>query len=225
MTTASASDTSASSGKPLRADAERNRLRIISAARALFAERGLDVSLDDVAEAAGVGVGTVYRRFAHRDDLVFGVFLEHLKSVVVRIGEAIDEDDPWNAVVGLMTWMCQEMAGDRGLAAIIMTVDHSNPEIEALKASLAERIERVFDRAMSAGVLRPDLAVTDFFALFTMLKGVAEVTESYAPGSWRRYLDLLLDAVSAEPSRAPLGAPPMSAEQILEMQKAHKAGR
>ncbi|GAB24200.1 putative TetR family transcriptional regulator [Gordonia polyisoprenivorans NBRC 16320 = JCM 10675] len=225
MTTASASDTSASSGKPLRADAERNRLRIISAARGLFAERGLDVSLDDVAEAAGVGVGTVYRRFANRDDLVFGVFLEHLKSVVARTGEAIDDEDPWNAVVGLMTWMCQVMSEDRGLAAIIMTIDHSNPEIEALKATLSERIEKIFDRAMAAGVLRPDLTPTDFYALFTMLKAVSEVTEQCAPGTWRRYLDLILDAVSAEPSRTTLGAPPMTPEQIREMQKAHKAGR
>ncbi|OPX09107.1 TetR/AcrR family transcriptional regulator [Gordonia sp. i37] len=225
MTTASVSDTSASSGKPLRADAERNRLRIIAAARGLFAERGLDVSLDDVAEAAGVGVGTVYRRFANRDDLVFGVFLEHLKSVVARTGEAIDDEDPWNALVSLMTWMCELMSEDRGLAAIIMTIDHSNPEIEALKVSLSERIEKVFDRAMDAGVLRPDLAATDFYVLFTMLKAVSEVTEQCAPGTWRRYLDLILDAVSAERSHKPLGAPPMTEQQMHATQKAHKPGR
>ncbi|MGC4933835.1 TetR family transcriptional regulator [Gordonia sp. DT30] len=225
MPTESASEMPATPEKPLRADAERNRQRIIGAARDLFTERGLDVSLDEVAAAAGVGVGTVYRRFANRDELVFGVFIDHLESVVARTAEAIDNEDPWDAVEGLATWMCRILAEDRGLAAIIMTVDHSNPEIERFKATLSERINRIFARAMAAGVLRPDLAFTDFFALFTMIKAIAEATEQTAPGTWRRYLDLFLDAVRAEPRRAPLGAPAMTEAQVRDMQAAHKAGR
>ena len=75
----------APTGRPLRADAERNRRRIIAAAHKLFAERGLDVSLDDVAAAAGVGVGTVYRRFANRDELIVGVFAAHLELSLIHI--------------------------------------------------------------------------------------------------------------------------------------------
>ncbi len=166
----------------------------------------------------------MYRRFANRDDLVFGVFLEHLKSVVARTGEAIDDEDPWNAVVVDDL----DVSGDVGGSGSGRDHHDDRPQQSrdrALKATLSERIEKIFDRAMAAGVLRPDLTPTDFYALFTMLKAVSEVTEQCAPGTWRRYLDLILDAVSAEPSRTTLGAPPMTPEQIREMQKAHKAGR
>ncbi|MGW5523502.1 TetR/AcrR family transcriptional regulator [Gordonia sp. NPDC003950] len=218
--------TDAEATRPLRADAERNRLRIIAAARELFAQRGLDVSLDEVAEAADVGVGTVYRRFANRDELIAGVLIEHLNTVNAKTAAALENDDPWAAVVDLVTWLAQSMAEDRGLAAIIMRVDHSHPDITAVKTQMSERVEQMFTRARDAGVVRPDLASTDFYAIFTMLSAVADATQETAPGVWRRYLGLILDAIKADPQRNTLDVPPMTFEQVIAMQRAkHDAKR
>lgn len=210
--------------RPLRADAERNRLRIIAAARTVFAERGLEVSLDDVAEAAGVGVGTVYRRFANRDELIFGVFLEHLKQVHASVIAAIDADDPWEAIVELMTSLCQMMSEDRGLAAIIMQIDHANPEIEVVKGQMTQAIQALVERAKRAEVLRPDLVANDFFVFFTMLSSVAQTTQTVAPGTWRRYLDLILDAIRAEPQREPLRGSPLSDDQLVAIRQREQCG-
>lgn len=211
--------------RPLRADAERNRLRIIAAARALFAERGLDVPMDDVAEAAGVGVGTVYRRFANRDELITGIFTEHLHEVAADAERALANPDPWDAVVGVMNSFATAMAEDRGLAAIIMRIDHSHPDIEATKSVISERVEEIFDRAVQAGVLRPDLVSTDLFAIFRMLSAIADGTRSEDPGAWRRYFELFLDAISADGTRHPLATPPLTVAQLRAIQRAQAGAR
>jgi AcrR family transcriptional regulator len=205
--------------RQLRADAERNRLRIIEAARDLFAERGLEVSMDEVAERAGVGVGTVYRRFANRDDLITGIFAEHLKEVVAHANDALDDPDPWAAVVDLLTWFCSVLAADRGLAAIIMRIDHSHPDIESTKAQLTRHMQEIFDRAMAAGVLRSDVSSTDFFGIFTMISAFADLTEATVPGAWRRYVELFLRGIHADPDAAAIPTPPLSEEQIRAIQQ------
>ncbi|MGW0039460.1 TetR/AcrR family transcriptional regulator [Gordonia sp. NPDC003376] len=205
--------------RPLRVDAERNRRRIIAAARELFADRGLDVSLDDVAERAGVGVGTVYRRFANRDELIAGVLVEHLHEVVDHARAARDNPDPWSGVVEMVGGVVGSMAADRGLRAVITRTDHEHPEIAALKTDLGEQAWAVFDRALAAGVLRPDLAASDMFAIVAMLTAVAEVTESAVPGTWRRYLELLLDSIRTEPVRAELTVAALTEDQMTIAQR------
>lgn len=206
-------------GRPLRADAERNRRRIIAAAHELFAERGLDVSLDDVAAAAGVGVGTVYRRFANRDELIVGVFAAHLEEVAEETERVLASGtDPWESVVTMVTTVCTAMAEDRGLAAIIMQIDHTDPAIATVKSRMTERMREVFDRAHAAGVLRPDVVQTDLFSIFSMVSAYAEITEATVPGTWRRYLQLMLDAIHAAPPSGPLRTPPLTEEQLHEVQ-------
>lgn len=209
----------------LRADAERNRLRIIAAARRLFAERGLEVSLDDVADAAGVGVGTVYRRFANRDQLIVGIFAQHLEDVLDELDdEALDDLDPWSTLVTCATTICTAIAEDRGLAAIMIEIDHTDPQIEAIKSRLTELMRRVFDRAHAAEVIRPDIADTDFFAIFAMISAVADTTQATAPGTWRRYLELLLDSIHTGGERLALTMPPLTEAQIRAIQQ-YKHGR
>ena len=221
MTTETPPEVPEASGlsRPLRADAERNRQRVIAAARHLFAARGLDVSLDDVADEAGVGVGTVYRRFANREELILGVFVDHLKTFVGRIEKAVDNPDPWQGLVDLMEWAGEMFAEDRGLAAIVMSIDHNEPQIQALKRQMGELVSRLFNRAHAAGVVRPDVSSTDFFGFFTMLSAVAEKTEPTVPGLWRRYLGLLIDAISAEKQHRPLPVPAMTDEDFEEFRK------
>ncbi|GAA1457094.1 TetR/AcrR family transcriptional regulator [Williamsia maris] len=206
--------------RPLRADAERNRLRIIAAARELFADRGLEVTLDDVAAHAGVGVGTVYRRFDNRDQLIEGVFVEHLHEVATRLTAALESPDTWNGVVTLFTYVGESMAGDRGLAAVMMRIDHTAPAIETAKLAMTSLIEQVHRRGVDEGVLRPEIERTDFFAFFTMLSAVADVTQSTAPGTWRRYLELMLDSIRADGNRQPLATPALTDAQIRQAQAA-----
>lgn len=210
--------------RPLRADAERNRRRIIAAAHTLFAERGLDVSLDDVAAAAGVGVGTVYRRFANRDELITGVFVAHLEDMEAQT-EGILDADPWDAIVAWATTVCTAMAEDRGLTAIMIQIDHTDPAIATIKTRLTDRMREIFARAKAADVLRPDIEQTDFHAIFTMVSSFAADTEATAPGTWRRYLGLLLDAVHADRTTQPLHTPPLTEGQIRAIQECRLASR
>ena len=214
-------------GRPLRADAERNRRRIIAAAHELFAERGLDVSLDDVAAAAGVGVGTVYRRFANRDELIIGVFAAHLEEVEEQTKALLDDagTDPWVAVVTLATTVCEAMAEDRGLTAIMMQIDHNDPTIHAVKARLTTRLQEVFRRAREAGVIRRDIESNDLYAIFSMVSGFAAQSEPVAPGAWRRYLELLLDALRTDGAITSFTVPALTDEQILAVQKCQRAER
>src|SRR3954447_5600139 len=100
--------------RPLRSDAERNRQRILAAAAEVFAERGLGVSLDDVAAAAGVGVGTVYRRFPDKDSLIEALFEQKIHGIEELARTSLEIEDAWEAFSGFMRAMCRMQAEDRG---------------------------------------------------------------------------------------------------------------
>src|SRR5262249_16287312 len=119
--TSSATSSAPDVERPLRRDAERNRQRILAAARELFAERGLEVTLDDVAHPAGLGVGTVARRFANREALVEALFEEKFDQLVRLADDAAREPDPWQGLVGFLTSMTEAVAGDRGLHEVLVS--------------------------------------------------------------------------------------------------------
>lgn len=205
--------------RPLRADAARNRARIIEAAGELFAERGLEVTLDDVAAHAGVGVGTVYRRFANRDELIVGVFADHLDNVVSGIRTAAADADPWESVVALLTTVGDVMSSDRGLASILMAVDHSDPAMVASKARVQEVVADIIGRAKTSGAVRPDLEVTDIFGIVCMLAAVSDATQS-VDGAWRRFAELILDGIRSDGPRVPLSTPALTEDQIQQLKQA-----
>src|SRR6202035_2262707 len=101
--------------RPVRGDAERNRQRILAAAARVFTERGLDATLDEVARAAGVGVGTVYRRFPDKEALVAALFRERIDNLVTVAENACAGADPWQAVVSYLEYAAAALAGDTGL--------------------------------------------------------------------------------------------------------------
>src|SRR6516225_10472446 len=105
--------------RPLRRDAERNRQRILKAAAEVFNERGLDVSLDEIARHAGVGVGTVYRRFRTKEELIEALFLDRLDSVAAIADEADANPDAWCGLVSFMERMAEIMEGDLGLRQML----------------------------------------------------------------------------------------------------------
>ena len=115
----------------LRADAERNRERILDAAREVFAEQGLEASTNEVARRAGVGVATLFRRFPTRDDLVGAVFADKMAAYAAAIDEALAKPDPWDAFCGFITRVCQMQADDRGFADVLTI---TFPTAKALEA-------------------------------------------------------------------------------------------
>src|SRR3954452_25004691 len=104
---------------PLRKDAARNRERLLAAASELFAERGLNVTLNDIAHRAGVGVGTAYRRFANKEEVIDALFEQRLQEVAAVAQESVQDPDPWNGLVSFLERSLDMQFGDRGLNEII----------------------------------------------------------------------------------------------------------
>jgi AcrR family transcriptional regulator len=185
----------AGSTKPLRRDAERNRLRILASADAVFAERGLDATLDDVADHADLGIGTVYRRFTDKEALIDALFERHLDCLVEIAAEALRRDDPWDGVVYLLEASLAQQAAHRGLRDVVLHGHNGCIRIRSSRERIVPAAAKVFERARIAGVLRPDLEPTDISMLCLMIGSVAENTMDVAPGLWRRYLAIVLDGL------------------------------
>ncbi|KUN83293.1 TetR/AcrR family transcriptional regulator [Streptomyces griseoruber] len=180
---------------PLRADAERNRLRILAAAREVFAERGLDVTIDDIARHAGVGVGTAYRRFTNREQLVEAVFEEGAGHLIALAERALTHEDPWDGFVQFFLATAEDFAEDRGLREAFLEGLHGKIRVAAARDRLIPAVSALIARAQQAGQLRGDLEPTDIPLLQLMLGAVTEHSRTVAPAVWRRYLVLLLDGL------------------------------
>jgi AcrR family transcriptional regulator len=200
--------------RPLRADAERNRQRILEAAATVFAERGLDVSLDDIAAAAGVGVGTVYRRFPDKDALIDALFEDKIREVYDLAVAASAVEDPWEALAGFIRGVCELQAADRGLKQILFTVDRGSARVREARDVIAPVATGLLRRAQEAGVVRADLAEFDLPLMHFAVGFVSDTTRDVAPAYWERFLTLLLDGMRAE--RSPMGAPPLERDQFVE---------
>src|SRR6516162_8806015 len=133
--------------RPLRKDAERNRLRILRAATEVFTEQGLRATLDDVADRAGVGVGTVYRRFPDKEALVEALFTERLDSLVGFAEQALADPDPWAGLVDLLERAAMVMAGDRGLRQMLMYATYGHDRVEQARTRMQPVITKVVERA------------------------------------------------------------------------------
>lgn len=187
-----------SPGRPLRTDAERNRVRIIEAATAAFARHGLEVPLEEVADQAGVGIGTLYRRFSSRDELIGACFERRLAEYASAAEEALAAPDGWTGFTGYIERICAMQAADRGLAAVL---NRSLPNAKALEAHRARGYEvsvRLIERAQAEGSLRADVVAEDLALLFMANAGVIEVTQRAAPGAWRRFVAIFLDGLRSE---------------------------
>src|SRR5246127_3821692 len=114
--------------RPLRRDAERNRRRILAAA-AVFTERGLDATLDEVARAAGVGIGTVYRRFPDKEALVSELFRDRVDALVTAAEESCTAPDPWQGLVTYLEFVAAAMAGDLGLRQLMMFATYDRDQV------------------------------------------------------------------------------------------------
>ncbi len=199
----------------LRADAARNQQRIVEAARRLFAERGLEVTLDDVAEAAGVGVGTVYRRFSNKQELILEVFEQTVSAMAEATERANRNPDPWAGVVELFEWSCQHFADNRGFSEVMLELPDAMERFASVRDRIKPSVSRLVDRAHAAGVLRPGIEGSDFFAIINMVESIAAFAKPINDQVWRRYLEIALDGIRADGMpRQPLSVPPLSDDEV-----------
>ena len=224
--------TSATTAKrrPLRRDAERNRLLILSAARTVFAQRGLDASLDEVAREAGLGVGTVYRRFPNRDALIDALFADAVDSVTAVVEESLATSRAWDGLRHFMSAMLQMQAMDKGVRDVMLSRKPQNPTEDLLRARIKQPLEDLVRRAQEEGDLRKDLTATDIGVLEVAALGAAEFTAAADPDVWRRFLTIMMDGMRARPQgvgaagsagagsgaafNTPLEEPPLDDDQI-----------
>lgn len=206
----------------MRSDAVRNRDAILVAARALFAERGLDAPLDEIARRAGVGNATLYRRFATRDELLQAVFVDRMTEYVAVVDEALDDPDPWSGFTTLVLRLFQLQAQDRGLADLIVTTTSDSGELERLRIDGTRRADVLIDRAKAAGALRADFCHQDLVLLLMANAGLIHQTQALAPDSWRRVAAFLLDGLH---ERAATQAPPPPPEdQVVRVMGRRQVG-
>jgi AcrR family transcriptional regulator len=205
----------AAGGRPLRRDAERNRQRILAAADRVFTERGLDATLDDVARAAGVGVGTVYRRFPDKECLIAALFRDRVDALVTVAEEACAAADPWAGLVSYLEFTAGALADDLGLRQLVMFATYDKDQVCYARDRMSPVITRLVERAQASGDLREDFRSTDVKMIAFMLASIAEYAASVAPGIWRRYLTMLLDGL--RPARPGTSSLPVPAPTSLDL--------
>lgn len=201
--------------RPLRRDAEQNRQRILCAASEVFTTRGLQATLDDVARQAGVGVGTVYRRFPDKEALVDALFEEKLQALVTLAERAVEAPDSWTGLVTLMEQVASVLSSDRGLLEIMMYATYGQDRVSRARARMQPLVTRVVERAQREGKLRADFRPTDVPFIEFMLSTAAENAGGVRPEIWRRYLALIVDGM--RPCRADVSPLPEDALTPEEM--------
>jgi AcrR family transcriptional regulator len=200
----------APAARPLRRDARENRDRILAAARSAFAELGLDAGVEEIASRAGVGMGTLYRRFPTKDALIDAVFEEHLDRVAATAEHALEDVDPWNGLLGYLTEVVGLQAGDRGLSEVLGARLRNERLLALARTRIRPLVEQLVLRAQAAGALRQDVVYEDISVLLWTTGRVVDATRDVEPEFWRRYLALIVDGLRAG-SASPLPRPPLTA--------------
>ena len=201
--------------RPLRRDARESRDRLIAAARAEFATQGVEASLETIARDAGVSIGTLYRHFPTRMDLLMAALRPRLQEFVDGADRALAMDDPWDGFVAYLDNLFAVQAGDRGFNDFLSRRFPGNPETEHIHDVMCQQIEDVLARAQQAGTARPDITQADIVNLIWSNGRIMDATSAKAPKAWRRQLYLMLDAYRAERAHA-IPEPPMTDDQLYD---------
>lgn len=202
-----------SDGEPLRVDAERNRARILGAARELYAEQGLDIPLTEVAKRAGVGIATLYRRFPAADDLVAAVFAAKMDVYADAAEAALEVDDPWTGFSDYVRVVCRMQVEDAGFADILALAPRCAFDPQRSRAFRA--FTKLVHRAQDAGVLRRDFVHQDLVLLLMANAGLVHATGGNRQAS-SRLVEYMLQ--SFHPGAGDLPAAPTPREMYQALQ-------
>lgn len=193
----------------LRADAARNRERIIAAAAAVFAERGLDAATAEIAHRAGVGEATLFRRFPTKDDLIDAIIETRMEEVVGLADAAASDPDPAVALEHFMQDLVKQFSRDKGFFEAAGERCMNDPHFQSLRERAEAAVGRLLKRAQDVGAVRTDLSASDISFLAGSAMYAIEVSK---PGLrddlWKRYLRVILDGMKPEgASKLRPGAP------------------
>jgi AcrR family transcriptional regulator len=212
--------------RPLRKDAELNRRKILDAAGELFAERGLGVTLNDVAHHAGVGVGTVYRRFPDKAQLIDELFEERLAEIHALIGEAIEDPDPWHGLTHFLEGALEIQARDRAVKELLFNTPGGAERVAKMREKMLPLATVLVARAQESGQLRPDAAAQDVPMLQLMIGTIIDLSRDFEPDLWRRFLSIVLQGLRADPGPPePLEPAPPAPHRMQAMLTAWKPAR
>ena len=175
----------------------------------MFAEEGLDASLEVIAQRAGTGSATLYRRFPARQDLVAAVFAERMSEHLAAVEAGLGDADPWRGFASYVTTVAGMQTRDRGIADLVTMELSTAPEIESLRAAAFDGLVRLVERARAAGVLRADFESQDVVVLLMANAGLLERAHGIAAEASARLVHLLLDGFRAH--GASDGPPPPAA--------------
>lgn len=201
--------------RPRRRDAQERYDRILATAQREFAARGVDASLEGIAREAGVAIGTLYRHFPTRLDLLLAALEPRLAELLDESERVMAIDDPWTAFASYLENLFRLQAGDRGFNDFLSRRFPGSAETERLHDQICEHIDEVLIRAQDAGVVRPDITRGDIVTLIWSNGRMIDATSVTAPSAWRRQLALMLDAYRA-PRAHPLPEPPLTDEQLYD---------
>lgn len=181
----------------LRADAERNRQKILEVAARVFAERGIDATLNDIAHEAGVGVGTVYRKFPDKNALIEQLTEQKLRHVLDQVHQISADAPAGDALRAALLAAGALRASDRGLFQILLTATPGSPQRESAATSVLHAWDDLVARAVRDGAVRPGFSVVDIDLFMIMVGAVADATHSFDPHAWERCAHVLLDGFTA----------------------------
>ncbi|UDY23499.1 TetR/AcrR family transcriptional regulator [Nocardioides sp. Kera G14] len=201
--------------KPMRRDAQERRAKLISAAQAEFAAQGVDASLEKIARDAGVAIGTLYRHFPTRLDLLMAAFRPRVQEFLEGATKALAKEDPWEGFVHYLENLFAMQVGDRGFNDFLSRRFTDSAETERIHDEMCQQIEDVLTRAQEAGAARADITQADIVNLIWSNGRIIDATSATAPMAWRRYLYLMLDAYRAERAH-PIPEPPMTDGQLYD---------
>jgi AcrR family transcriptional regulator len=193
----------------LRADAERNRQRLMAAAKDLFATRGLHVTLDDIARHAGVGTGTAYRRFPNKDALIDALMVDRIGEVAAIARDCLEEPDPWRGLSGFFERALALQAADRGLKDVLFSSGRGRERSVQARQQIAPVVARLVRRAVEAGAVRSDMSTTDVPLINFMLNTLVDFGRDVEPDLYRRYLAIVLDGLKPRDDLEPLPVEPL----------------
>jgi len=185
-----------------RADALRNRQSLLAAAADCFAERGLEVSVGEIAQRAGVGRGTLFRNFPTKEDLIAAIVVERMREAVEAGRALLADPDDGAAVFTFIAQMVGRQQVDRSLFEAVADEFLANPEIRAMTGQIVEVLDELLERSRGAGIIRQGVTAVD---VLMMVKGVCAAAASLgevSPEVIQRHLDLVGAAISA-PEHAP----------------------
>ncbi|MDT0615903.1 TetR/AcrR family transcriptional regulator [Streptomyces lancefieldiae] len=197
----------AAGGRPLRRDAELNRRRILQAGREVFAARGLQATLNDVAHHAGLGVGTVYRKYRDKHTLAEAVFGEELDEIAAMAAEARGEDDAFDALAGFLERALARVAHNRGLRELMRQGTIEGADLARARHEITSHCKHLVERARDEGALRDGVTEADIAPIAAMIDAVLTLPGEHPSEMWRRYLTIVLDGLRVHPDQGPLPGP------------------